>query len=911
MNNALYGNGTVTKLGASDLTITNTEGSDGTRFTGLFDVEAGKLTVNALAQSTSGEFDYSALVDNGSTLSYVANSGDLYNINNASKFEFGTTAANSTISFTNASYNLTGDLTNAAGNNISFNDADLTVLGNASFAGNYILNNSSLDLRDSTVSNVLFAGLTSDSSSMDIDFSFAGTGSADKIISTVSSGTISLNNINVFNLEDSGNNLERNIQVLEGLTFKDSGTYSSVLESDLYKYTVNIVNGNTLHMIASDYNADTLYILNHIKDNNRTFTLVKDDVYYTGRDLDKTLSGTLTLAGRTGKNDTIMAQTSSSDSTKHSMFELVNDGTTLNVDKFSILNASTSSNGSVVKATASDAKIHITSSKLQNNTSVSEGGAIYMAGGELSSSASQYSNNTGNNGGVLYITNASVTSEGDLFTGNTATANGGAIYNAVDGQVAIYNASFSTNSALNGGALYNAASGELGENIIFTGNTATANGGAIYNTNTLTIGSGTQFTNNNATEGSAIYNLANAEITNAVFTGNGGNSYIYNGSDGILTLNAQSAVALSLNNGTSAIINNNGELRLNAKDTSSIAINDEINTALSNKGTISTNGTVALNNLVSNQNLKVQTGTLTLGIAGSTVANILNNVDLEIAAGTSATVNNKNIVGGTINNLNELNIVNADATSISAQLLGSGNINKSGAGKLSVTGDNDNSAFSGDININAGTVAFDTTGSNFISANSNINIKNGSTFEYISKDNEYTFSDATFANVNLVGEGNNVVIAGLGSGNSKYVINSDWITTNANTNSLIFKDSDYVLNTTFEKSSGSADNLSFDSAVISLGDLIPTTDSTTYSGVKDYNMGTNNYKLTNSTLDLSNNIAGNDYKFSVLNLAGDNNKISLDVNLYLDETSGTMPYADTITADSGDGCKNYQVICNQ
>ncbi|MBR1460155.1 hypothetical protein IJ596_00775, partial [bacterium] len=354
-----------------------------------------------------------------------------------------------------------------------------------------------------------------------------------------------------------------------------------------------------------------------------------------------------------------------------------------------------------------------------------------------------------------------------------------------------------------------------------------------------------------------------------------------------------------IDNSTGAIIKNNGILNLIAKDTSNITINDEIrSTSDSLKGTINTQGKVALYAPVINQIVEVKSGQLTIGAEDSAVSDALQNVDLIVGTGTNAVINNKNIVGGTISDNGTLNLVNGDDVIVSSQISGSGIINKSGAGKVTVNGERDNHEFDGTVNINQGTLSFTANGDSFVSKDAQINVKDGSTFEYNSTDNSYTFSDNTFANIVLAGSGNNVVINGLGAGNSQFILNSDWLHSNEYTNNITFQNADYVLNSTFDKSQGDADNITFDSSVVTIGSGIDAVANA--AGANDYNLGSNNYIINNSYLDLSNKTAGDNYNFDSLNFTN-GSTFSMDVNLVLDSVTGHTPYGDTITANSGSG----------
>ena len=905
----VIGSGDVFKSGTGDLTINNTVNGN-ERFTGLIEASKGTLTVNAAPQATAGEFDYTIQAGHGAIFNYIANASDTYNLNGSEKVDF-TDNDSSTINFVNGTYNLISGVPNEDDNTTKFTDATVNSTGTVAFSGNYALNNSVLNTNNGALNNLTFAKLDStNNSKLNIDFSF-GANAADTITSTTAGGSIILDAINVFDKTDDGNNLTRDVRVLNGLTFGNNADYSKVLVSDLYKYTTTIKDNNTLHLVAEDYaDALTLYKLNHTISNTRTFKLVKDEPYYAAQDLDTTLAGTLNITGRTeDRADTIVARTAENGD-KVSMFNLLNN-TNLNIKDITIKDANTSESGSVIYSNNENAKVDIQNSSLQNNTSTKNGGAVAVDKASRINIASSAitGNESSINGGGLYTNNVVGTITNTTFSQNSSTSKGGAVYNDENGNLTLNGATFSNNSSANGGALYNAGDVQISGTTVFSNNSAT-NGAGLYNAGTATVLSGTSFSENGSTnsEGSAIYNIGTASLTNTTFADNNGKSYIYNGADGTLSLISEkvndTVTNLTLNNNTGAIIKNNGILNLTAKDTFTITVQDAIRSTAENvKGTINTNGTVAVNDEIVNQILNVVTGQLTVGESGSAVSNALQNVDLTVNSDTNAIINNKNVVGGKIVDKGTLAVVNNSDITISAQLSDSGIINKSGSGKVTVNGDNDNSGFSGTINITDGTVAFETTGAKFVSKDSEINVKDGATLEYNAKDSSYTFADNNFADVKLTGANNNVVISGLGVGNSSYTLNSDWITSNENTNNLTFKNSDYVLNSIFEKTGGAADNITFDSSAITLGSGIVGTQSATHADAKDYNLGSNNFKISNSYLDLSNKTAGDNYDFSSLNFSNDST-FSMDVNLVLDTDAGVTPYGDTFTSNSGSGIVN-------
>ncbi len=174
---------------------------------------------------------------------------------------------------------------------------------------------------------------------------------------------------------------------------------------------------------------------------------------------------------------------------------------------------------------------------------VNYGGAIYLDGGTLVLSGSNFASNTatGGAGGAIYNNLGVLTVGASVFNLNTSL-NGAAIYNT--GTLnSVGLATFTTNTASgSGGAVYNTGSNLVFTGTIFTGNKSTGanlGGGAIYNSGwDLTINDGTSFTSNTASssggKGGAVYSEnGNVTIGAAVFTLNtasqGAALYVLNG----------------------------------------------------------------------------------------------------------------------------------------------------------------------------------------------------------------------------------------------------------------------------------------------------------------------------------------------------------------------------------------------
>ena len=501
----------------------------------------------------------------------------------------------------------------------------------------------------------------------------------------------------------------------------------------------------------------------------------------------------------------------------------------------------------------------------------------------------------------------------DITIQNAASSDrgGAVIYQSNENStVNITNSTIQNNSAANGGAIY-VTGGETNlSNVTLASNSATGNGGAIYNAGNDLELTNVTFSNNTVENGngSAIYNLGRATITDASFEGNSSN-YIFNGSQGNLTITATGDYTLTNTGTADSVITNNGMLNLNAAQNHSLTLADQIT---GSGGVVMTNGSILLNNLISSSTVNVQTGLLTIN-GNNNLKSALDSVVLNIASGASALLENKNINNGAISVADNATfyINNTSDTEISADLSGSGNINKTGSGAVYLKGSK-NEDFNGILNIDSGTVNFEKTTSNtFFNSEANILVDGSndgadspSTFEYISSNK--THFDKDFAKVDLL-NGGTLSISGNGL-STTHDIETGWLTSSSTVaNNIIFNNANYILHTnTLTNRTDIKDNIIFNSSNVTLYESLPGTAITGHDeGAKEYDFTSNNYTFNNSVLDLSNRIAGDNYIFNELNFNnaedGSHSGLGLDVNLVLDEKNNIRPYADTITANSGSG----------
>ena len=238
---------------------------------------------------------------------------------------------------------------------------------------------------------------------------------------------------------------------------------------------------------------------------------------------------------------------------------------------------------------------------VNNNTSTSQGGGMYIYTSDVTFNNIKITNNTSTTafGGGVYARMCKVNINNATITGNKAKTEGGGIQINNDGAknnvTNITKGTFSNNvSTTNGGGLY-AKYGTVNiGTATFSGNTA-ANGGGVYsNESTINITSTAKFQNNNATTtaeitdgsggGGGIFvfkgnlNMSGA----ATFTGNtstecGGGFYVDNGN-----LNITSSTAANISSNTSSLAGAGFFVRLGNVDIENATISN--NTASTHGG---------------------------------------------------------------------------------------------------------------------------------------------------------------------------------------------------------------------------------------------------------------------------------------------------------------------------------------
>ncbi len=324
-----------------------------------------------------------------------------------------------------------------------------------------------------------------------------------------------------------------------------------------------------------------------------------------------------------------------------------------------------------------------------NNSTASEGGAIYNVTGNLIISGCTFANNSaGVQGGAIDSDTSTSTIpvvdiSNSAFTGNMAMSSGGGAISgsydlsvsdsifsnnsapfagAVVGGNSFTNVSFSDNRALTGpaGALYGARS-VINSN--FINNVANLSGGAIYYDcltsgagQTLTI-SGSNFSNNSAQDGGAIYDarcklsINDSTISSNVASGKGGGLY-HNNTFSDATISGSAITSNSSTSDGGGIFNAGGILNINQS---------------------------------------LLAGNSATSIGGEGGGGIYNEIATTNFTNSTVTGNTTNAKGGGIFNRGTINLLNATISSNNAATGGGGILNfnlRTVNGRNSLVGDN-------------------------------------------------------------------------------------------------------------------------------------------------------------------------------------------------------------------------------
>jgi hypothetical protein len=154
-----------------------------------------------------------------------------------------------------------------------------------------------------------------------------------------------------------------------------------------------------------------------------------------------------------------------------------------------------------------------------------DGGAIVNFGTATITASSFQGNEASFSGGALH-NEGSISITGGAFTGNTATADGGGLFNGVDGtRDTVSGTNFSGNHARNGGSLYNEDVLTL-TGALIAGSSAAGDGGGIYSDWVLTAARSAITANTAAGDGGGLYNGSDfgspgsVTFTSVMFAGN-------------------------------------------------------------------------------------------------------------------------------------------------------------------------------------------------------------------------------------------------------------------------------------------------------------------------------------------------------------------------------------------------------
>ena len=489
---------------------------------------------------------------------------------------------------------------------------------------------------------------------------------------------------------------------------------------------------------------------------------------------------------------------------------------------------------------------------------------------------------------------------------------------------------------LNGGTNTIADDTTVSDSKITVATGATANIAADLNDSDITTAGNTTISGD-VTTGSVVTANAATEITGAITTGS------------IVTANADTMISGAVSDST--VNANGGKTTISAAvddSTLSVGTNGALEVAATGNisgSTVNTAGTTTINgNVEENSQLDVTGGTTTVAgtvsdsdvnVSGGT-ANLQGNVTgTTLAQSNTGTLNlgtegkEISLAGSTINS-GTANLIadavtggakgaftiadggmlssNKDAT-IAASIKGSGTINNTGGSLTFATTDGTKDGatgadFTGTINATAGTINLDADYR--LNTGANINLSN-STLDYTANDENKLSNDTLF---NLALNGNATAnITGTGRDTHNIALSDDFWTVDGDGNIINFADAHYNLSDGFNKQKGS--DVHFIKADISLG--------SSSADKNPQNLAFGNIALSNSELQLSNQVAGDSYTFNKLiseQATGENGQpavdddgtpaydsgLTLDVNLAFNPNDdASQPVADKIVYTSGAG----------
>lgn len=758
ISSALSGAGTINKTSGGTLTLENTKNS---QFAGNINVandgiNKGILTfdqdsmlssdANINLNNSTFIFDLTnaeniSLTDTGFSTVNLKNKSimnvDGTGLNQDIQIQVGNgfwTSDNSgnTLNFSNANYNLINEQggSQSASDRLSFENANLSLQANQTWENEIVLDNTYLNLSNQSAGDTYtFTNLDASSNnnklSVDVDFVYdeaAGTPpSADKIIVDEGSGTFELTRL--FITDDNGQiaKYDSPIQIIQnnnGARVElavEEGIEILSWATNVYEYSIDSAkstkDGPTDSIEVNPdgvSSTDTLRDLNHYGA-NRGFSFVTkdlsgaqvDNVYHIYRDLDTTAEGTFSVIGQVidGKKSVLSGE----------LKELVIDENDprYHDDTYDYLGPEQADGQRPVVDTAD---VNPDMVKNENGEYVFEVGAMDNDNPvKTNGSLFELTNETN-----LYITDVQI--QDALRTSTDNIKDGAAIYaNNSKATVELEGVDFKNNTAENGsgGAIANILSSSfIMKDSVVEGNSSGLNGGAIYNASSgEAVIQNAQFNNNTAGGlGGAIYTNGNLKIVNSNFNNNlqgniANDIYIAGGkttfevNDGIT-----SAIASGIAGTNNAVFEKTdlGTLNLSGNNKDYLG---EFNIA-DDGGVVSYNADTTDDSFVSGSVSIGQNATLSMNISENATKQILNNVS------------------------------------------GEGEINITGNGALTLSGDN--SAFSGNLNIENGNVNYVADdNSSYFDKESSTNISNGANLN-VNVDDTVTTEHTIY---NLSGEG--------------------------------------------------------------------------------------------------------------------------------------------------------------
>ncbi|MCD8378125.1 MAG: hypothetical protein LUB59_04975 [Candidatus Gastranaerophilales bacterium] len=392
-------------------------------------------------------------------------------------------------------------------------------LFNSIYNANISVSNVDITLAEGSISSVQLDNITvGNNVNFIIDVDLANE-IADTIIASNSSGTVCISEISILSASEqdsvtlqvlkNSDNLTLNIDALTSklVTTLQSTMYNDSVLADSIELASTETDNDSITITGWQ---DILYEMVHDSDPThmiKNFIFNTDTEYVLTTDLGEMVQESILTIYNLSN-----AEYGTINANGHSMFELVNPISSVNLKNIIIKNASTSSSGSVVYLNNTTVSFTAENSVITGNSSDGNGGAIYAQTGTISLSDSTLSENySGGDGGAIYAAGeAQVELVNVDFINNTSDGNGGAIYAGTDVTI----------SANGGTSTFegNTANGE--SNAIYAGSDATVtldarNGGTITMNDKISGEDGYNLNVTGNSSGNVIINdtVSNANIT--------------------------------------------------------------------------------------------------------------------------------------------------------------------------------------------------------------------------------------------------------------------------------------------------------------------------------------------------------------------------------------------------------------